>query len=97
MDSTFIEASCSTKNRDKKRDPEAHSAKRATHGTSGTRPMWELTTKLALCTHWKLHPPTNTMSVWWQNFLPERSSLSTETAAISEPRKAHGSGNQEQI
>ena len=88
VDSTFIEAPSSTKNKDKKRDPEAHSAKRATRGTSGTRPMWELTTKLALCTHWKLHPPTNTTSVWWQNFLPERSSLSTETAAISGPKSA---------
>lgn len=28
VDSTFIEAPCSTKNKDKKRDPEAHSAKK---------------------------------------------------------------------
>ena len=37
--------------------------KRATHGTSDTRSMWELTMKPGLCTRWKLHPPINTMSV----------------------------------
>jgi len=41
VDSTFIEAPSSTKSKDKKRDPEAHSAKEgATHGTLGIRLMW---------------------------------------------------------
>ena len=88
VDSTFIEAPSSTKTRIRSATRRRIPQKRATRGTSGTRPMWELTTKLALCTHWKLHPPTNTTSVWWQNFLPERSSLSTETAAISGPKSA---------
>ena len=55
VDSTFIEAPSSTKNKDKKRDPEANSAKKGN--------TWELTMKPGLCTHWKLHPPINTMSV----------------------------------
>lgn len=53
VDSTFIEAPSSTKIRTRSVTRRRILLKRATHGTSGTRPMWELTTKLALCTHWK--------------------------------------------
>lgn len=38
VDSTLISASSSTKNQEKKRDPQAHSVKRATHSTLAIRP-----------------------------------------------------------
>ena len=41
VDSTFIESPSSTKNREKKRDPEAHLRKREIHDTSGIRHISE--------------------------------------------------------
>lgn len=39
VDSTFIEAPSSTKNQKKERDPDAHSSKKAIHGTLDIRPI----------------------------------------------------------
>jgi len=49
VDSTLIAAPSSTKNREKKRDPEAHSTKRANSGISDTRGTSGLTMKADWC------------------------------------------------
>ena len=50
VDSTFIEAPSSTKNEKKERDPNAHSAKRATCGISDIRHISAWTRTAACCT-----------------------------------------------
>ena len=50
VDSTFIESPSSTKNKEKKRDPESRSAKKAIHGTSDIRHISVLMKKTVLFT-----------------------------------------------
>lgn len=50
VDSTLISAPSSTKNAEKKCDPEAHSTKRGTHGTSAIKPTLAWTRIPGWCT-----------------------------------------------
>ena len=62
VDSTIISAPSSTKNKEKKRDPDAHQVKKAIPGTSVIRHISVLTRTADWFIPWRRHQPTSMMS-----------------------------------
>ena len=62
VDSTIISAPSSTKNSEKKQDPDAHQVKKAIPGTSVIRHISVLTRTADWFIPWRLHQPTSMMS-----------------------------------
>ena len=67
VDSAIISAPSSTKNSEKKRDPDAHQVKRAISGTSVIRNISALTRTADLFIPWRQQQPMSMMSQKHQN------------------------------
>ncbi len=83
VDSTIISAPSSTKNSEKKQDPDAHQVKKAIPGTSVIRHISVLTRTADWFIPWRRHQPTSMMSQKHQSCRPEKKRSFTVIAVIS--------------
>ena len=82
MDSTLIAAPSSTKNKEKQRDPEAHSVKKGNQWYFGYKEHIGVDADSGLFTRWKRHLPMCTTATWLSSFFKEQRRMFMGTAGI---------------
>ena len=82
VDSTLIAAPSSTKNKEKQRDPEAHSVKKGNQWYFGYKEHIGVMRTADWFTRWKQQPPMCTTATWLPSFCKEQRRMFMVTAGI---------------